>query len=157
MVYTIGHSTRTTSDFVLLLKQHKVEILLDIRVVPYSRFNPQYNREALSQELKKYDILYQHIEALGGIKPTKEIMESAKSCSERSRGFGEYMKTIEFKSSLHYVIGVAKSLVVALMCAESEPTKCHRRLVADALTNEEVEVAHIISYKELRPHSTGLF
>src|SRR5690349_2808465 len=132
-IYTIGHSTRKREDLVGILKHYGIELLLDIRKIPYSRYNPQFNREEMIKEMPAAGILYEHCDELGGVRPAQEVMDRAKSCSERSRGFAGYMQTDPFKRGLKRALELAATRRIALMCAESDPTHCHRFWVADAL------------------------
>lgn len=157
MIYTIGHSTRTSQELVELLRHYGVDRLIDIRSIPFSRYNPQFNRDVIADVMRQSDIGYEHLESLGGIKPTREVMERATSCSERSRGFATYMQSDEFRSGLARVLQVAEHATVALMCAESNPSHCHRFWVSDALLEQGVDVAHIIDATTLRDHPRNLF
>jgi uncharacterized protein (DUF488 family) len=156
-IYTIGHSTRTQRELIDLLRQNHVPLLLDIRAIPYSRYNPQFNREAMQEVMPSEGIVYEHLAALGGVRPSQEVMKGAKSCSERSRGFAGYMKTDEFKAGLDRVLELAMEAPVALMCGEGDPTHCHRFWVADALRERGIEVKHIITRDQVREHPQSLF
>lgn len=157
-IYTVGHSTRSFQDLIDLLSHYDVDALLDIRAIPYSRYNPQFNRETMIREMPATGIRYEHIAELGGVKPSKEVMAAAKSCSERSRGFADHMRTDAFRKGLDRVLGsVAEGETVALMCAESDPSHCHRFWVADAVQANGPMVMHIVSMDELRDHPANLF
>jgi uncharacterized protein (DUF488 family) len=157
VVYTIGHSTRTQGELIDILRQYGIPVLLDIRAIPYSRYNPQFNREALMEVMSEEGIRYEHIEALGGHRPSPEVMKAAKSCSDRSHGFAEYMKSEEFQRGLDRVIELAATSPVVLMCGEREPEHCHRFWVADALRERGVEPQHLIYIDEVREHPMNLF
>ncbi len=157
-LYTVGHSTRKRSELVALLKSYGVDTLFDIRAIPYSRYNPQFNREEMEKEMPPTGITYEHISALGGKRPSPEVMAAAKSCSERSHGFADYMETAEFKEGLAYVIARAdEGKTIALMCAESEPSHCHRYHVADAVQAAGKTVTHIVKGNDAREHPANLF
>lgn len=157
-IYTVGHSTRLRSELASLLNSYNVDTLLDIRAIPYSGYNPQFNLETMVQEFPKSGIAYEHIASLGGKKPSREVMAAAKSCSERSHGFAEYMQSQEFKNGLDYVLSLASSgKIIALMCAESKPERCHRFWVTDAVQEREWEVQHIISEEDSQDHPANLF
>ena len=157
-IYTVGHSTRLRSELVALLNYYNLDTLLDIRAIPYSGYNPQFNLETMIEEFPQSGITYEHIAALGGIKPSRDVMAAAKSCSERSRGFAEYMQTEKFKDGLDYVLNLANSgKQIALMCAESKPERCHRFWVADTLQVQGWEVRHIVSEDDVRDHPANLF
>jgi len=157
LIYTVGHSTRTQEELIELLRAYGVALLCDIRAIPYSRYNPQHNRETLLDLLPAHGIAYTHREELGGRRPPREVMERARSCSERSRGFAEYMKTPPFIKGLDRVLEQAEHRLTALMCGEIDPTHCHRFLVADALVARGHDVRHIISLDECRDHPVTLF
>ncbi|KXK57988.1 MAG: DUF488 domain-containing protein [Chlorobi bacterium] len=157
LIYTVGHSTRTQEALMELLKQYGVRAVIDIRAIPYSRHNPQFNREEMQRAYATSGIRYQHVESLGGKRPPKEVMERARSCSERSRGFAEYMRTATFQEGIQQVMGMANTEQIALMCAEADPTHCHRFWVADALVERGVQVRHIINENESRIHPANLF
>lgn len=141
-----------------MLKHYGVDTLLDIRAIPYSRYNPQFNLEEMIREMPGTGITYEHISALGGRRPSREVMAAAKSCSERSHGFAEYMQSEEFRTGLQYVLERAREgKTIALMCAESDPSHCHRFWVADAVQAEGVTVQHIVREDDLREHPANLF
>lgn len=157
LIYTIGHSTRSQEAFMELLKSYGVQAVIDIRAIPYSRYNPQFNREEMQRAYSTSGIRYQHIAALGGTRPPKEVMERARSCSERSRGFAQYMNTPIFQEGIQQVLEMAKEEQLVLMCAETDPSHCHRFWVADALVERGIEVRHIINEAETRDHPANLF
>ncbi len=157
VIYTIGHSTRTQGELLGLLKQHRIELLLDIRRIPYSRHNPQFNREEMVKAIPEGGIIYEHCNELGGVKPPQHVIDSARSCSERSRGFAGYMETDIFKRGLRHALELASQRRIALMCAESDPSHCHRFWVADALALRGVRVCHIINAQRLEDHPENLF
>ena len=156
-IHTIGHSTRTREELVELLKHHGIELVLDIRKIPYSRYNPQFNREDMMKGMPAVGIGYEHCDELGGVRPAQEVIDRAKSCSERSRGFAGYMRTEAFARGLGRALALAGESRIALMCAESDPTHCHRFWVADALAAEGIEVRHIISKDRVDEHPQNLF
>src|SRR5690349_18500272 len=140
---TIGHSNRSLDAFLTLLKAHGVEILVDVRTVPKSRHKPQFNREALPQALEAAGIRYEHLPGLGGLRhPGKDSANTGwKNLS--FRGYADYMQTAEFAQSLEALEKLERNARVAIMCAESVPWRCHRSLIADALTVRGVAVFHI--------------
>lgn len=156
-IYAIGHSTRSLDDFIALLKAHGVTLLADIRTVPKSRHNPQFAQESLAVELPKAGIQYRHFKELGGLRrPLKQSINTAWE-NDSFRGYADYMQTREFVSALRNLMDVAKSERVAIMCAEGNPFRCHRLLVADALTARGVKVLHISSRKTAREHKITPF
>ena len=158
IIYTVGHSTRKRSELIALLKHYGVDTLLDIRAIPYSRYNSQFNREEMMAAMPSAGIAYEHLEALGGKRPPREVMATAKSCSERSHGFAAHMQTEEFREGLAHVLDLTRaSRTVVLMCAESDPSHCHRYWVADAVEAEGFTVRHIVTEQDLREHPRNLF
>jgi len=157
VIYTIGHSTRTQAELIGLLKQHGIELLLDIRRIPYSRHNPQFNREEMVRAIPESGLVYEHCNDLGGVKPPQHVIDAARSCSERSRGFAEYMETPPFRRGLEHALELAARHRIALMCAEADPGHCHRFWVADALAARGAEVRHIVNAHRLDDHPQNLF
>ena len=157
VIYTIGHSTRTQEELLGLLKQHEIELLLDIRRIPYSRHNPQFNREEMTTVMPAGGLIYEHCNDLGGVKPPQHVIDTARSCSERSRGFAAYMETEAFKRGLEHALELASAQRIALMCAEADPSHCHRFWVADALVLRGAAVRHIVNAKRLDDHPENLF
>ncbi|MDA8168941.1 MAG: DUF488 domain-containing protein [Nitrospiraceae bacterium] len=152
-IYTIGHSTRLISDFVWLLKKFGITMLVDVRSVPRSSFNPQFNIDALPETLKNAGIGYQHIKGLGGLRHPLKSSPNTGWKNSSFRGFADYMLTEEFNENLDELIELAKAEKVAVMCAEALPWRCHRNLISDALVARGVRVEHIISDKSLQPHT----
>ncbi|MGI0086430.1 MAG: DUF488 family protein [Nitrosotalea sp.] len=151
-MFVVGHSTRTIQSFIDLLKAHSVNYLVDIRTIPRSRHNPQFNEDALKEKLKDNKIKYLHLKGLGGLRhPDKNSINMGWRNSS-FRGFADYMQTKEFDSSLAQLIALSKKHTVAIMCAEGNPFRCHRSLVADALLVRHVKALHISSKISAREH-----
>ena len=156
-IYAIGHSTRAFEKFIELLHAHGISLLADIRTIPKSRHNPQFNREALETELPKAGIAYRHLKELGGLRhPAKDSINTAWENSS-FRGYADYMQTEEFDHALQSLIALAEKERIAIMCAEGNPFRCHRLLVADALTVRGVRVLHISSRKTAKEHQVTSF
>jgi uncharacterized protein (DUF488 family) len=157
VIYAIGHSTRTLDDFIEILAAHAISTLIDIRTIPKSRHNPQFNEEVLKTHLEQRGITYLHFKELGGLrKPRKDSVNTGwKNAS--FRGFADYMQTREFASAVRQLIQLAKLGRTAIMCAEGNPFRCHRSLVADALTVRKVHVLHISSKTSTREHTLTKF
>jgi uncharacterized protein (DUF488 family) len=156
-VYTIGYSTRTLEEFIEVLQAHAIATLVDIRTVPKSRHSPQFNQDSLRKSLRKKGIAYLHCKELGGLrKPKKDSINTAWR-NASFRGFADYMQTREFVSAVRRLIELARSGRVAIMCAEGNPFRCHRSLVADALTVRKVRVFHISSKTSAREHTLTEF
>ncbi len=151
-VLTIGHSTRDLETFIGLLRAHGVKLLVDVRTVPRSRRNPQFNRDSLPESLASAGIRYQHLPALGGLRKPRPDSQNAAWNNDSFRGFADYMQTPEFEEALEELINLAAEEPVAIMCAEAVPWRCHRSLIADALTARSVEVCHILGASRCEEH-----
>jgi uncharacterized protein (DUF488 family) len=156
-IFTIGHSTRPIAEFVDLLQAHGVGQLIDIRTIPKSRHNPQFNSEALAASLSKAGIHHVHLKELGGLRNARKDSVNVGWRNASFRGFADYMQTPEFAAALDRAIELARERPSALMCAEAVPWRCHRSLVADALTVRGVRVLHITSKAQPKPHSLTPF
>ncbi|TMI46236.1 DUF488 domain-containing protein [Candidatus Bathyarchaeota archaeon] len=148
LILTIGHSTRTLEDFIGILRAHGVARLVDIRTIPRSRHNPQFNQETLSRKLKESAIDYVLMKQLGGLRHPKADSPNMGWRNSSFRGFADYMQTQEFANGIDQLIELAKDGHVAIMCAEVLPWRCHRWLIGDALTIREVQVEHIMTIKK---------
>ena len=151
-LYTIGHSTRTTRELVELLRAHGVEQVVDVRIMPKSRHNPQFNRPALSRSLHAAKIGYRHLKALGGLRPARPDSINRGWRNVSFRGFADHMLTEDFATGLARLEQLARRRPTAIMCAEALPWRCHRSLIADALTVAQWRVLHIQSRQTARPH-----
>lgn len=152
-LYTIGHSTRSLEELLHLLGENGVSCLVDVRTVPRSRRNPQFNLEALEHALPAAGIGYVHLAALGGLR--RGLGERSPNTGWRNdsfRGFADYMMTAQFQKGLEGLLGLAAQETVAIMCAEAVPWRCHRSLIADALTVRGVRVTHILGQGRTQPH-----
>ncbi len=157
MLLTIGHSTHPIGDFIAILKAHGVEQLIDIRTVPRSRHNPQFNLDALPQSLAEAGIAFAHMPELGGLRHARKDSPNAAWKNASFRGYADYMQTPEFERAIEKLIAIARKRRTAIMCAESVPWRCHRSLVADALTARGVPVEHILSAAARKPHTLTSF
>ena len=151
-VLTVGHSTRTTKEFEALLIAHGVKQVADVRTMPRSRHNPQFNRDRLSRSLQKVGIRYHHIPELGGLRHARPDSINIAWRNASFRGFADYMQTPEFKTAVDELIRLAEMRRTAIMCAEAVPWRCHRSLIADALLARGIHVAEITSGARTRPH-----
>ena len=151
-ILTIGHSTRTLDEFVELLEAYDVTLVLDVRSVPRSRHNPQFNKETLPSSLKKYGIKYIHMPDIGGLRRPKHDSVNLAWRNSSFRGYADYMQTKEFTDNLLKIIALARENCLVLMCAEALPWRCHRSLISDALVVRHVKVEHIISATSLINH-----
>ena len=157
VVMTIGHSTRPIAEFVHLLKAHQVERLVDVRSVPRSRHNPQFNRDQLSPSLHSARIHYTYMAGLGGFRHSSADSVNAGWHNKSFRGYADYMQTEEFRNCLEDLIRLAEQERVAIMCAEAVPWRCHRSLIADALLVRGIEAREITSATGTRIHSLTPF
>lgn len=151
-VFTVGHSTRPIEEFIGLLQAHRVTQLVDVRTVPRSRHNPQFETQALARSLRKAGIGYALAPGLGGFRRTSVESPNGAWRNLSFRGYADYMLTPEFNESLVAVLELLRSDRVALMCAEAVPWRCHRSLIADALFVRGHVACEISSATRLQPH-----
>ena len=151
-LFTVGHSTRSVEEFIALLEAHGIEEVVDVRTVPRSRRNPQFNRETLPLSLQAAEIGYEHVAALGGFRRPSSDSANAGWRNASFRGYADYMQTAAFASAIESLAERAKSQCLAIMCAEAVPWRCHRSLIADALVVRGLRVDEIISATRTQPH-----
>jgi uncharacterized protein (DUF488 family) len=153
-LFTIGHSTRTLDDFIALLREFKIEVLVDIRRFPGSRRLPHFNRQDLERTLPPAGIEYIWLEDLGGRRsgPKPDKSQNRGLTSPGFRHYGDYMQTEQFQKAVQRLIQVASEKTAVIMCAEKLFWKCHRRLLSDYLVAHCVTVKHIIESKRIQPH-----
>ena len=151
-VVTIGHSTRTLETFIHLLRIYGAKQVIDVRTVPRSRHNPQFNHETLPDNLKAAGIGYLHMPGLGGLRRPRPDSINLGWRNASFRGFADYMRTPEFENHLNELAKLAQRKRTAVMCAEALPWRCHRSLISDALEIRGIKVAHILSATHLQPH-----
>jgi uncharacterized protein (DUF488 family) len=152
MIYTIGHSTREIDDFIRMLEAYGVNRLVDVRTVPRSRTNPQFNRDTLPVALAPHRIAYEHEARLGGLRHARAGSPNTGWRNASFRGYADYMATPLFRAGLDRLIEIAGQETPAIMCAEAVPWRCHRNLVADALAARGIPVTHIMSASKSHPH-----
>jgi uncharacterized protein (DUF488 family) len=157
VIFTIGHSNRTFDEFVELLRSNGVKRVIDIRTIPRSRHNPQFNRETLGPALKKFGIAYTHLKKLGGLRHADPKSVNLGWHNASFRGFADYMQTAEFEAGLERAMKLAESKLSALMCAEAVPWRCHRSLVGDALLIRGYQVLEIVGASRPRVHTLTPF
>lgn len=141
-IYTIGHSTRTTDELALLLKQSGVQRLADVRRYPGSRRLPHFSRERLEADLAERGLSYVHVPELGGRRAPARSSPNGAWDSDQFRGYADHMGTDEFRAAVDRLLD--STLVTAVMCAEAVPWRCHRNLLSDDLVRRGVEVVHIV-------------
>lgn len=144
-IWTIGHSTRPIGEFTDLLLTHAINLLIDVRTVPRSRHNPQFNTEALTLSLKTSGLNYLHMPALGGLRKARKDSINDRWNNVSFRGYADYMQTDEFRRALEELMTNSRLQPAAIMCAEAVPWRCHRSLIADALSSRDWTVRHILS------------
>ena len=152
IVYTIGHATRSLEEFIALLQEHSLQTLVDVRTVPRSRRNPQFNRDALPEPLRAAGLDYVHSPGLGGFRAPRSDSPNTGWSNAGFRGYADYMLTPEFARHLDDLIDLAGRTRIAIMCAEALFWRCHRALIADALTVRRVTVEHILRPGHAQPH-----
>lgn len=157
VVFSIGHSTRQLEEFISLLEAFEVTCVVDVRTIPRSRYNPQFNSESLPGSLKKAGMGYVHLSGLGGLRRPSKTSPNTGWRNASFRGFADYMQTQEFESALGELLELAKHARPALMCAEAVPWRCHRSLIADALLARGLQVRHIMSPTSAKPHALTPF
>ena len=157
LVMTIGHSTRTLEEFIGLLQAHAVSLVADVRTIPRSRHNPQFNKDSLPGELKKAGLGYVHLPGLGGLRHAKLNSLNVGWRNASFRGYADYMQTPEFETSLEELIQLAKQKQIAIMCAEAVPWRCHRSLIADALLVRRIRTEDIMSPTRRQVHTLTPF
>ena len=143
-LHTIGHSTHPVDLFTGLLRSHGIVTLADVRSLPRSRRNPQFDREALAACLEAVGIGYAHIPALGGLRRPRPDSVNLGLRSAGFRGYADHMQTDEFRRGLDRLEALAGAGATAIMCAEAEPSRCHRGLLSDALLVRGWRVVHIL-------------
>jgi uncharacterized protein (DUF488 family) len=151
-IFTAGHSNVSAETFLALLRTYEIECVADIRTVPRSRHNPQFNADALASALAENDIEYVPLQELGGLRHPRKDSPNTGWRNEGFRGYADYMQTPSFAEGLERLIEISRSRRTAIMCAEAVPWRCHRSLVADALVVRGVLVIEIISQTSWRPH-----
>lgn len=150
-IYTLGHSTRQLDELVDILEQFDIRFLADVRSIPQSRYNPQFNSDSFSEQLKKHGITYRHIAELGGLRHTRNDSPNTGWRNAAFRGYADYMQTDDFNRAVDDLLDKAAETTTAVMCAEAVPWRCHRTLLSDALLVRDVEVVHILDKNQTRP------
>lgn len=156
-IYTIGHSTRPIEEFINLLQAQQITQLVDIRTIPRSRHNPQYEQETLRQSLAGAGIEYLHMKQLGGLRSSRRDSVNMGWHNESFRNYADYMQTPEFAQGIDGLLEVSKAGSTAIMCAEAVPWRCHRSLVGDALLVRGVSVLDIIGPSAPKEHKLTSF
>ncbi|MGI8403139.1 MAG: DUF488 domain-containing protein [Gemmatimonadaceae bacterium] len=153
-IFTIGHSTRPIADFVALLRQVDVDLLVDVRSIPGSRAMPQFNIETLPDSLAAEDIGYQHLGSLGGRRHHKKGAPPSTNTLWRVlafRNYADYAETDAFRAGLDELLALARDHRCAIMCAEAVWWRCHRRIISDYLLARDIPVDHIMGLGKITP------
>ena len=169
-IWTIGHSTRGIDEFISLLKENEIKLLVDVRAFPGSKRYPQFNKEALAKSLNAHGIRYEHFPELGGKRKSKPDSRNTAWRNASFRGYADYMETEQFQKGVERLLAFARSdglgsrrnerdgreavtpCAIAIMCAEAVWWRCHRSLIADYLKARGLEVLHILSVNKVEPH-----
>ena len=151
-LWTLGHSTRQIDEFIGLLRAHQISFLVDVRTVPRSRYNPQFNTDTLAQSLPDTGLQYRHLPKLGGLRKPKNDSLNDGWRNASFRGYADYMQTDEFLKALEELMAGSRLQPTAIMCAEAVPWRCHRSLIADALVSRGWNIRHIMSPEKATPH-----
>lgn len=151
-IYTLGHSTRSADEFLSILENFGIALVADVRTIPRSRRNPQFDQVEFSRFLREHEIAYIHLPALGGLRrPRKDSINTGWD-NASFRGYADYMQTPEFASAVEQLMAIASDRSTAVVCAEAVPWRCHRSLIADALFARGIPVEDIMSATKSNPH-----
>jgi uncharacterized protein (DUF488 family) len=156
-IFTLGHSTLPIEQFVALLQTYAIEQLADVRTVPRSRHNPQFNAEALADSLATAGIAYVPMPKLGGLRHARRDSPNGGWRNKSFRGYADYMQTEEFRQAVETLMQRGRARRTAIMCAEAVPWRCHRSLVADALEVRGVAAVEILTQSNYRIHALTPF
>jgi uncharacterized protein (DUF488 family) len=153
VIFTIGHSTLPIDKFLDMLEAHGIRQLVDVRTIPKSRRNPQFGQDQLAASLEQHGIRYVHLPGLGGLRHARKDSINTGWKNASFRGYADYMQTPAFAQNLAQLIELAAAGPTAIMCAEAVPWRCHRSLIADALTARGITVEHILSATSRKSHT----
>ena len=156
-VYTIGHSDRSLEAFIALLVENEVEEVVDVRTMPRSRHNPQFDLETLPASLAAVGIEYRHVPELGGLRHARADSPNGGWRNASFRGYADHMQTPAFAAAMEDLVEVASRHTCVIMCVEAVPWRCHRSLIGDALLVRGLEVIDILGPGQRRPHRLTSF
>jgi uncharacterized protein (DUF488 family) len=151
-IWTVGHSTRPIGEFTDFLHAHEIRLLVDVRTVPRSRHNPQFNTDTLAESLKEAGLVSLHMPALGGLRKARKDSINNGWRNASFRGYADYMQTDKFQRALEELMAYGTGTRTAIMCAEAVPWRCHRSLIADALVTRGWDIRHIMSPEKATTH-----
>jgi len=143
-LYAVGFSTRTVSELVALCREAGVRAVVDVRTVPRSRHTPQWNRDEAAEALRAHGLDYHHLPVLGGFRKPRPDSPNIGWRNPAFRGYADYMATPAFATGLDELIRLGTAIPTAFACTEAVPWRCHRSLIADALTVRGIEVRHLV-------------
>jgi len=156
-IFTLGHSTMPIERFLALFETYGIASVVDIRTIPRSRHNPQFDGLALAGSLSAAHIQYMHMKELGGLRHARKDSPNTGWRNQSFRGYADYMQTEEFQRALEGLIHMSRQRRTAILCAEAVPWRCHRSLVADALSVRGVPAVEILSPGSWRMHEMTPF
>jgi uncharacterized protein (DUF488 family) len=156
-IFTVGHSTHPIDEFIGILEAHGIKKLIDVRTVPKSRHNPQFNGDALAASVRASGITYRRMQSLGGLRHARKDSPNAAWRNASFRGYADYMQTEEFSAAIGQLMERGRTNNAAIMCAEAVPWRCHRSLIGDALLVRGVQVLDILTEKAAKPHTLTPF
>ena len=156
-VFTLGHSTLAIEDFIAVLRAYAIERVVDIRTIAKSRHNPQFGEEELAASLHAANLEYERMRGLGGLRPREKDSPNGGWRNKSFQGYADYMQTDAFEVALVTLIATGREKRVAIMCAEGVPWRCHRSLVADAMSVRRVPVVEILGASSYRIHTLTPF
>ena len=151
-VFTVGHSNRSLDAFLAILKGHAIECLADVRTIPRSRHNPQFNADSLEKVLPMAGIAYTRLPRLGGLRKPRKDSKNLAWRNASFRGYADYMETAEFEKGIGELLTLARARRTAILCAEALYFRCHRSLISDALVCRGVETVHLMDAKKTAAH-----
>lgn len=152
--FTIGHSNRSLEDFISLLRESTIERLVDVRTIPRSRFNPQFNTDTLPASLALVEVEYEHLPALGGRRGKDRTVSpeiNAFWTHESFHNYADYALSAAFRVGLEHLIDEGRGQRCAIMCSEAVWWRCHRRIITDCLLAREESVIHIMAPGRAEP------
>ena len=152
-IWTIGHSTRAIDEFISLLKESQIKLLVDVRAFPGSKRYPQFNKDTLAESLRAHGIGYEHFPELGGKRKSRPDSRNTAWRNASFRGYADYMETEQFQKGIERLLEIASDAgPIAIMCAEAVWWRCHRSLIADYLKARGGEVLHVLGANKVEPH-----
>lgn len=151
-VWSVGHSTHSFEDFLMILRAHQVEAMADVRRLPGSRRHPHFGAEALRSALRAAGIAYLHLPELGGRRSSREDSRNTAWRNRSFRGYADHMESAEFTEGMAELCGFAAARRTAVLCAEALWWRCHRALIADWLKTAGVGVVHLDGRGRGQPH-----